>query len=121
MGLIATPPGNKEKIESCIENLLSNSISFVNENGVISIALKITSISVLFEITNSGEHIPEDKIDDIWLAFYRADEARSRDLGGTGLGLSIIKSILDKHNGNYGCKNLEKGVLFWFELFSQKN
>ncbi len=113
--------GNKEKIESCIENLLSNSISFVNENGVISIALKITSISVLFEITNSGEHIPEDKIDDIWLAFYRADEARSRDLGGTGLGLSIIKSILDKHNGNYGCKNLEKGVLFWFELFSQKN
>lgn len=111
--------GNKEKIESCIENLLSNSISFVNENGIISITLKQTLVSTLFEITNSGEQIPEDKIDNIWLAFYRADEARSRDLGGTGLGLSIIKSIIDKHNGRYGCKNLEKGVLFWFELFSK--
>ena len=108
--------GNQEKIESCIENFLSNAISYVNNNGTISILIKQTDSSLLFEIYNSGDKIPEDKLSDIWLAFYRADEARSKDLGGTGLGLSIVKSIIDKHSGSYGCQNCEIGVKFWFNL-----
>lgn len=110
--------GNREKIESCIENFLSNAISFVNENGMIRVEIEKTNNSVVFKIFNSGEKIPDDKLENIWLAFTKADEARTRELGGSGLGLSIVKSIIDKHNGKYGCSNLENEVLFWFELFN---
>jgi two-component system, OmpR family, sensor histidine kinase VanS len=108
--------GNNEQVESCIENFLTNALSYVNYNGDIAISIFLQNNSVFFEIYNSGEQIPTDKTSDIWLAFYRADESRSKDLGGTGLGLSIVKSIIDKHNGGYGCENCAKGVKFWFSL-----
>ena len=85
---------------------------------MIRIEIEKTNNSVVFKIFNSGEKIPDDKIENIWLAFTKADEARTRELGGSGLGLSIVKSIIDKHNGEYGCSNLENEVLFWFELFN---
>lgn len=113
--------GNMEKIESCIENFISNAISYVNIAGNISISISEENSSVIFEIYNSGENIPNDKLSDIWLAFYRVDESRSKDLGGTGLGLSIVKSIIDKHNGEYGCENCNIGVRFWFKIKSVMN
>ena len=35
---------------------------------------------------------------------------------GTGIGLSIVKAIMDAHNQQYGVKNWENGVEFWFTL-----
>jgi signal transduction histidine kinase len=67
-------------------------------------------------VENYGETIPEDKLDKIWDRFYRLDESRDRKTGGTGLGLSIVKNILQLHQSQYGVRNTEKGVLFYFYL-----
>ena len=40
----------------------------------------------------------------------------TRAYGGTGIGLSIVKAIMDAHNQQYGVKNWENGVEFWFTL-----
>ena len=42
------------------------------------------------------------------------DAARQRSQGGTGLGLAISKNILELHDAEYGVKNTEDGVLFYF-------
>ena len=44
------------------------------------------------------------------------DAARKRSQGGTGLGLAISKNILELHDAEYGVKNTEDGVLFYFYL-----
>ncbi|SME11125.1 hypothetical protein BACERE00183_01598 [Bacillus cereus] len=47
------------------------------------------------------------------------DAARQRSQGGTGLGLAISKNILELHEVEYGVKNTEDGVLFYFYLLKK--
>ena len=71
-------------------------------------------------IENKGTHIEEEQLDKIWDRFYRVDAARQRSQGGTGLGLAISKNILELHEVEYGVKNTEDGVLFYFYLLKKR-
>lgn len=66
-----------------------------------------------FEIYNSGSHIPEERLNEIWLPFKKADLSRSHSQG-TGLGLAIARTILELHQFSYGVQNRDEGVVFWF-------
>ena len=46
------------------------------------------------------------------------DKARTREYGGSGIGLSIVKAIMEAHHKEYGVRNFENGVEFWFEVDS---
>lgn len=52
----------------------------------------------------------------IWDAFYRSDRSGNWDLGGTGIGLSIVKHLLQLHGSEFGARNEEGGVTFFFTL-----
>ena len=65
--------------------------------------------------------IPEEAIPNLWTKFYKVDKARTRAYGGTGIGLSIVKAIMDAHHQQYGVKNWENGVEFWFTLDGSKS
>ena len=36
--------------------------------------------------------------------------------GSNGIGLSIVKAIMESLQKDYGVKNYDNGVMFWFEL-----
>ncbi len=72
--------------------------------------------AVRVEVFNTGSHIPEEDIDQIWDKFYKVDKARTREYGGNGIGLSIVKAIMDSFHRECGVRNEENGVTFWFEL-----
>ena len=44
------------------------------------------------------------------------DKAHTREYGGNGIGLSIVRAIKESLHQEYGVKNYENGVEFWFEL-----
>ena len=44
------------------------------------------------------------------------DKAHTREYGGNGIGLSIVKAIMESFHQQYGVKNYDNGVEFWFEL-----
>lgn len=101
--------------EQVLMNYLSNGLNHLDERGIIRINTGVRGGKVRVEVFNSGENIPEDSLESIWLSFYKVDKARTRAYGGTGLGLSIVKAIQKAHDNGYGVENMPDGVLFWFE------
>ncbi|MBB6215317.1 signal transduction histidine kinase [Anaerosolibacter carboniphilus] len=108
--------GDMWRIEQVIVNLLSNAIRHAPVEGNIHIYIKTREDQVVIGIENEGQPIPEEKMDRIWDRFYRLEEARGRQSGGTGLGLAIVKNILELHGSEYGVRNTDMGVEFFFTL-----
>ncbi|SCC60741.1 sensor histidine kinase [Bacillus mycoides] len=108
--------GNQNRIEQVIVNFITNAIRYTPEKEDIIISVIDEKNRIEVYIENKGTHIEEEQLDKIWDRFYRVDAARQRSQGGTGLGLAISKNILELHNAEYGVKNTEDGVLFYFYL-----
>ncbi|MGE5405101.1 MAG: sensor histidine kinase [Candidatus Saccharibacteria bacterium] len=108
--------GDPVSIEHVIGNYLRNAIQYVPDGGWIRVSVFAREDQAVVEVENQGEHIANDDLEHIWLAFYRTEQSRSRKFGGTGLGLAIVKSIIQRHHGDFGIYNTEDGVCAYFSL-----
>lgn len=105
------------KIEEVITNYISNAINHCDFDKIIEVNVKkVDNDNVRVSVFNTGKNIPDEDIDNIWGKFYKVDKARTREYGGNGIGLSIVKAIMDSYGKQYGVRNLENGVEFWFDL-----
>ncbi|MCR5829761.1 MAG: HAMP domain-containing histidine kinase [Lachnospiraceae bacterium] len=107
-------------VEEVIVNYLSNAVNHVDDKKVIDVSFTEADGTVRVRVFNSGENIPEDELENIWIKFYKVDKARTREYGGNGIGLSIVKAIMSQHKRECGVINHDEGVEFWFELDSKK-
>lgn len=104
--------GDKSLIQKVINNLVSNAISYSPEESSVTITAFNKNGNVMFELENTGVHIPENEIPKLFDAFYRIEHSRNRKTGGSGLGLYIVKAILEQHQATYSINNTSNGVLF---------
>lgn len=104
------------RTEEVVTNYVSNALNHVDFDKVIEIRIYRINGKVRTSVFNTGRPIPEEDIDKIWIKFYKVDKARTREYGGSGIGLSIVKAIMDSMHQQFGVKNYENGVEFWFEL-----
>ena len=105
------------RISQVIYNLMNNAVNHVGEDKTVIVTQTVKNGKVKVEVTDHGEGIPPDKLEDIWERYYKVDKEHRRGVIGSGLGLSIVKSILDAHNARYGVMStLGKGSTFWFVL-----
>ncbi len=106
------------KVEQVIRNYLSNALNHLENENIIDIRV-VTDLekgTARISVFNTGRKIPEEDIAEIWTKFYKVDKARTREYGGNGIGLSIVKAIMESFQKDYGVKNYNNGVMFWFEL-----
>lgn len=103
-------------VEQVVVNYVSNAINHVSGSNIIEIKLIPRDDVLRVAVFNTGENIPEDELNKIWIKFYKVDKSRSREYGGSGIGLSIVKAIMNSLNRECGVINRPVGVEFWFEL-----
>jgi two-component system, OmpR family, phosphate regulon sensor histidine kinase PhoR len=96
---LAKLEADENRLQEVIYNLLDNAVKYSPTGGEISLQAAICGDRVRISVADQGIGIREDDLPRIFERFYRADKARSRELGGTGLGLSIVKHIAQLHGG----------------------
>ena len=87
------------RLEEVLHNLLDNAVKFSRENGQIYLQAVRRDSEMVLSVADNGLGISKEHLPRIFERFYRADKARSRELGGTGLGLAIVKHIAQLHGG----------------------
>jgi|GEM_PF-4312233 signal transduction histidine kinase len=83
---------DRDRLRQVLLNILSNAAKFT-EAGHISLRVRgerrAGEAWVVFEITDTGIGIPEEKLERLFAAFEQIDSSNTREYGGTGLGLAI--------------------------------
>ena len=110
-----------EKIEQVVYNLVGNAVNYTGEDKRIIVRLhKADQGTLRFSVSDTGKGIPQEEIKTIWDRYYRSAETHKRPIKGTGLGLSIVKTILLKHNFQFGVESeVGKGSTFYV-IFPEK-
>ena len=92
--------GDKAMIEQMLENLVSNAVKYTPAEGEVSLTIEANDAnSLLFTVSDSGIGIPSEALPDLFVEFFRAENARTMEETGTGLGLAIVKEIVERHDG----------------------
>jgi|GEM_PF-2010098 len=113
--------GDEFRLSRIILNLASNAIKYTNK-GFVDIYIDIVKkdndkIDFVFNITDTGIGIPEDKINHIFEKFTQAEESTERKFGGTGLGLNITQKLVGLMKGDIKVKSeINKGSTFSFVI-----
>ena len=108
--------GDEFKIEEVLSNYISNAMNHAAGDRLIDIYYERKDKLLRICVFNTGNPIPEEELDKIWVKFYKVDKARTREYGGSGVGLSIVKAIMESMHQECGVRNLTNGVEFWLEL-----
>lgn len=91
--------------QRAISNLVSNAMAHTPPGGAISMVVHATETSVVIEVRDTGEGVPDEDQVRVFDRFYRADKARNASSGRMGLGLPIAKSIMDLHGGTISLRS----------------
>lgn len=112
--------GDKDYMEQAVSNFVMNAFQHTESGNKIKITMKRKEQSIYVQVYNQGEHVPEEEIENIWKSFYVAEQEKEKEeengLGHTGLGLYIVRCVITMHGGEYGVRNVDAGVEFWFSL-----
>jgi heavy metal sensor kinase len=113
--------GDKTALQQLLNILLDNAVKYTPVPGRVSLSLEERGNKAVLKVVDSGIGIaPEDQTR-IFERFYRADKARSWDLGGAGLGLAIALWIVQQHHGSISVEStLGKGSTFEVQLPLQR-
>ena len=87
------------KLRLVLENLISNAIKFIPENGRIRIRAQMEDGELVIEVADSGPGIASEDRERIFEAFYQGRRLQGGPVGGTGIGLSVVQECVQAHGG----------------------
>jgi PAS domain S-box-containing protein len=108
--------GDRLRLRQVVSNLVSNAVKFT-AIGSVNVCVRVWDDKLLFEVTDSGIGIPEDRRAQLFEPFTQADASTTRRYGGTGLGLAICRQLVTLMGGDIGVTAAQGGgSRFWFSI-----
>lgn len=104
------------RFEQILANYISNAARYGDDVKKVEISTEVFDNYIRISVFNTGKPIPNHKLSSLWEGFYKADTARTRSENSYGLGLSIVKAIQNVAGQAFGVRNVDGGVVFWFDV-----
>ncbi len=112
-----TIEGDEEKLGIAVNNLVSNAISFTDNNGHVRVTAEKLPGYVQISVADDGIGIPAKDLPKVFERFFQVQSHLTRRHGGMGLGLSVAKAMVEMHNGQIWAESEEgKGSKFYILL-----
>ncbi len=104
-------PFDRAQIRRVLLNIIRNAIESMPNRGTLKVWTEQNLETVIIGIQDSGQGIPEDKVNEIFNPFFTTKDF------GTGLGLAISQQIINEHKGQIYCESkIGQGTTFRIEL-----
>ncbi len=105
------------RIAMVLENIIDNAIRYSPSKSNVIIKVKRDKEAILVSVSDSGIGIPEHQKKNMFIRFFRAENAVRTQTEGSGLGLFVAKAIIEKHGGKIWFESKEgKGTTFYFTI-----
>lgn len=113
--------GDSVRLAQILINLIVNAIKFTRVGGVTVEVKQQPGEQFSFMVTDSGEGIPPEKLQEIFDPFVQFKTEGSTKALGSGLGLSVVKQLVDVMGGDISVTSkLHVGTTFNFSLELQE-
>src|SRR3954466_11503612 len=111
--------GGSLRLGQVLTNLIGNAIKFTDHGSVVvrvaSLEETEKSVTMRFDVTDSGVGIKPEAQSRIFDEFMQADGSTTRKHGGSGLGLAISKQLVEMMGGTIHVESSPgEGSTFWF-------
>jgi len=104
-----------DRIKQVLINLINNALKNTDK-GEVYVGYSIKNTFVEFYVKDTGDGIPEDKLNSIFQRFVKVDR-KSKLREGAGLGLPISKGIINALGGDIRViSKAGKGSTFYFTI-----
>ncbi|HCY85124.1 MAG TPA: hybrid sensor histidine kinase/response regulator [Desulfobacteraceae bacterium] len=128
--------GDPLRLGQVLINLMSNAVKFTHSGNIIlrvemnpsdgkkpgvQIRKSDEQAHLLFSVRDTGDGMPEEKIEALFQPFTQMDGTVTRKYGGTGLGLSICQRLVTMMGGRIWAESrVGQGSTFFFSLSFDK-
>lgn len=106
-----------EMIRVVFQNLTENAIKYSEAGDKVVISIKETDSTIDISVHDNGIGISAEEQKNIFGKFFRAENAKKKDVIGSGLGLFTVKKIVERHNGKIWFESTkDSGTTFFVSL-----
>ena len=91
--------GDALRLGQVVDNLVSNSIKYTDRGGSVTVEMDCTEDEIRLHIIDTGRGISEADLSQLFVRFFRSDDAQLSGLPGVGLGLAITRELVMAHGG----------------------
>lgn len=102
--------GHPVGLRMIVENIVSNALFYSPAGGRVEVRIDQDGECAFLSVRDRGPGVPEQHVRNIFKAFFRVDQSRSRASGGTGLGLTLAHDAAVAMGGDIEARNASPGL-----------